>query len=79
MGPIIYKFFTQKETSINISNSLLLLVIAGLLVGIGTRIGGGCTSGHGISGIARFSLRSIVATITFMIIGILTVLLKKIM
>jgi len=48
-----------------------------LLVGVGTRIGGGCTSGHGISGIARFSLRSIVATVTFMIVGILTVLVKS--
>jgi uncharacterized membrane protein YedE/YeeE len=48
-----------------------------LLVGIGTRVSGGCTSGHGISGIGRFSLRSIIATITFMIIGILTVLIKN--
>jgi uncharacterized membrane protein YedE/YeeE len=47
------------------------------LVGVGTRIGGGCTSGHGISGLGRFSLRSIIATITFMIVGILTVLVKN--
>jgi uncharacterized membrane protein YedE/YeeE len=47
------------------------------LVGVGTRIGGGCTSGHGISGMGRFSLRSIIATITFMIVGILTVLVKN--
>ena len=60
-----------------ISNSLILLICAGLLVGIGTRIGGGCTSGHGISGIGRFSLRSIVATVTFMVVGILTVLIKN--
>ena len=53
-----------------------LLSVAGLLVGVGTRIGGGCTSGHGISGMGRFSLRSIIATITFMIVGILTVLVK---
>ena len=78
IGPIVYNFFTQKEVSIDISNSLFLLVIAGLLVGVGTRIGGGCTSGHGISGIARFSLRSIIATVTFIIVGILTVLLKNI-
>jgi YeeE/YedE family (DUF395). len=45
--------------------------------GAGTRIGGGCTSGHGISGIGRFSLRSIIATVTFMIVGILTVLVKN--
>ena len=78
IGPILYKFITQKEINISISNSLLLLAIAGLLVGAGTRISGGCTSGHGISGIGRFSLRSIVATVTFMIVGILTVLIKNI-
>ena len=77
IGPIIYKLITQDEINISISNSLLLLAIAGLLVGVGTRIGGGCTSGHGISGIGRFSLRSIVATVTFMIVGILTVLIKN--
>ena len=78
IGPIFFKLITQDEINISISNSLLLLAIAGILVGIGTRIGGGCTSGHGISGIGRFSLRSIVATVTFMIVGILTVLIKNI-
>ena len=77
IGPIIYSLFTNKEINITISNSLILLIIAGLLVGIGTRISGGCTSGHGISGIGRFSLRSIISTITFMIVGILTVLIKN--
>ena len=77
IGPIVYKIFTQQEINITISNSFYLLAIAGLLVGAGTRIGGGCTSGHGISGIGRFSLRSIIATVTFMIVGILTVLVKN--
>ena len=77
IGPIIYSLFTSKEINITISNSFILLIFAGLLVGIGTRISGGCTSGHGISGIGRFSLRSIIATITFMIVGILTVLIKN--
>ena len=77
IGPILYSFFTNNEIKITISNSLILLIIAGLLVGIGTRISGGCTSGHGISGCGRFSLRSIIATITFMIVGILTVLVKS--
>ncbi|MGB3796881.1 MAG: YeeE/YedE thiosulfate transporter family protein [Alteraurantiacibacter sp.] len=49
------------------------LVIAGLLVGFGTRMGSGCTSGHGVCGISRLSGRSIVATITFMAAGIATV------
>ena len=77
IGPIIYSVFTKQVINITISNSLILLICAGLLVGIGTRIGGGCTSGHGISGIGRFSLRSIVATVTFMVVGILTVLIKN--
>jgi len=53
--------------------STLQLVLAGLLVGIGTRVGGGCTSGHGVCGIGRGSVRSIVATVTFMIAGMATV------
>jgi len=77
IGPILYKFFTSQEINISISNSFFLLSVAGLLVGVGTRIGGGCTSGHGISGMGRYSLRSIIATITFMIVGILTVMVKS--
>lgn len=49
------------------------VVIAGLLVGFGTRVGSGCTSGHGVCGVSRFSQRSIVATLTFMAAGIATV------
>ena len=79
IGPIIYTLFNQEQISISISNSYLLLIFAGLLVGIGTRISGGCTSGHGISGIGRFSVRSIIATITFMIVGILTVFIKNLL
>ncbi len=49
------------------------LVAAGLLVGIGTQLGNGCTSGHGVCGIANFSLRSLVAAVTFMIAAMITV------
>ncbi len=49
------------------------MVIAGLIVGIGTRMGSGCTSGHGVCGVSRFSQRSMVATGTFMVAGIATV------
>jgi uncharacterized membrane protein YedE/YeeE len=77
IGPILYTLFTSKQISVTISSSYTLLIIAGLLVGLGTRISGGCTSGHGISGIGRFSLRSIIATITFMIVGIITVFIKN--
>lgn len=52
-----------------------VLVIAGLLVGFGTRLGSGCTSGHGVCGVSRLSQRSIVATVTFIATGIATVFL----
>ena len=48
------------------------LVVAGLAVGVGTRFGGGCTSGHGICGMSRFSVRSIVAVLVFMVVGFVT-------
>ncbi|WP_026293236.1 YeeE/YedE family protein [Rudaea cellulosilytica] len=54
-------------------SSSLQLALAGLCVGIGTRISGGCTSGHGVCGVARLSVRSIVATLVFMACGIATV------
>ena len=79
LGPLIYSYFTNQKIEISISNSLFLLIGGGVLVGLGTRISGGCTSGHGISGVGRFSLRSIIATITFMIVGILTVLINNIL
>ena len=54
-----------------------VVMAAGLLVGFGTRLGNGCTSGHGICGLARFSLRSLVATLTFMSFGFLTVFVLR--
>jgi len=79
LGPLFYNFISGKEINISISNSLILLITAGVMVGFGTKLSSGCTSGHGISGISRFSLRSIIATITFMIVGILTVLITGIL
>ena len=79
LGPLIYNLILGKEINISISSSLILLITAGAMVGFGTRLSSGCTSGHGISGISRFSLRSIIATITFMIVGILTVLITGIL
>ena len=78
LGPLIYNLISGKEINISISSSLILLVIGGVMVGFGTRLGNGCTSGHGISGISRFSLRSVIATITFMLVGIITVLVTGI-
>ena len=57
--------------------SWINIITAGLLVGIGTKLGAGCTSGHGICGIGRFSKRSIVATCTFLISGIISLYLTK--
>ena len=77
IAPFIYSLFSNGGINISISNSYVLMIAAGLLVGIGTRISGGCTSGHGISGIGRFSLRSIIATVSFMAVGIITVLINN--
>ena len=74
IGPIIFSFTGNEIVSI-LTNSMPLLIIGGLLVGVGTKIGNGCTSGHGVCGISRFSLRSIIATITFIITGVITVLI----
>lgn len=72
-GIVVYQFYPE---AFPVSHSgELRLVAAGLLVGFGTQLGGGCTSGHGICGISRLSVRSIVATLTFIISGILTVLI----
>ena len=79
LGPLVYTLFSGQEINISITNSLFLLIIGGVLVGFGTRLSSGCTSGHGISGISRFSLRSIIATMTFIIVGILTVLISNIL
>jgi len=73
LGPIFYTFLTKINIPFLITSSLPIIISAGLLVGIGTKIGSGCTSGHGICGISRLSLRSITATIIFMITAIITV------
>ena len=61
------------------SSSSSMIAIAGLIVGFGTRLGSGCTSGHGVCGISRLSSRSIWATVTFMGFGVLTVFLVRAM
>ena len=74
IGPIIYSLLGNQIESF-LTNSLPLLIFGGLLVGFGTKIGNGCTSGHGVCGISRFSIRSLVATIAFIITGVITVLI----
>ena len=75
IGAFVYMLATGVALPVNIQASLPVTVIAGLLVGFGARLGSGCTSGHGICGIARFSKRSIVATLVFFITAIITVFL----
>ena len=74
IGPIIYSLSVKEIESV-LTNSLPLLTVGGFLVGFGTKIGNGCTSGHGVCGISRFSIRSIIATIAFIITGVITVLI----
>ncbi len=76
ISPLIYQTMAPLPT-IEVTSSIPVLIIAGLLVGIGTQLGSGCTSGHGICGLARFSKRSLVAVITFMAVGIVTVTLLR--
>ncbi|MCA9406930.1 MAG: YeeE/YedE family protein [Candidatus Omnitrophica bacterium] len=76
-GVYVYKILIDMPDYV-LDKPYPIIILAGLLVGYGTRLGGGCTSGHGICGIARFSKRSIVATVIFMAAGILTVLIVKI-
>tara|TARA_B100000700_G_scaffold211650_1_gene232649 strand:+ start:1183 stop:1599 length:417 start_codon:yes stop_codon:yes gene_type:complete len=72
IGPILFSLLGNKIESV-LTNSLPLIIIGGLLVGIGTKIGKGCTSGHGVCGVSRFSMRSITATISFILTGVITV------
>jgi len=65
LGPLLYGAAGGVVPAIIVSDSLLLLAIAGLLVGFGTRLGSGCTSGHGVCGLARLSVRSLTATGVF--------------
>jgi uncharacterized membrane protein YedE/YeeE len=76
LAPVLYSLFLPLPTA-RIEAGWGLLVIAGLLVGIGTRYGSGCTSGHGVCGLARLSVRSMVATGIFMAAGFITVFIMR--
>lgn len=72
-GPIAMELITGTGPDIQVPISKLLLIIGGVIVGVGVTFGGGCTSGHGVCGVARMSSRSLVATITFMLTAGVTV------
>ena len=79
LGPTVYLLILNKDIPFLITPSFPLIIIGGILVGLGTKIGSGCTSGHGICGISRFSVRSIVATITFILAAMITVVILKLL
>lgn len=72
-GPIVIFFMTGQMPAVEVPSSKAMLVLGGVIVGIGVTFGSGCTSGHGVCGMARLSPRSIAATITFMITTAITV------
>jgi uncharacterized membrane protein YedE/YeeE len=76
-GPALYMLFTGAMPTIDVPVSRLALIIGGFIVGLGVTFGSGCTSGHGVCGMARLSPRSIVATITFMITTGITVYIVR--
>jgi uncharacterized membrane protein YedE/YeeE len=75
--PVVLGSFGYVAAPPKLPSSWAVIVAAGLLVGLGTRLGGGCTSGHGICGIGRFSTRSIAATIVFMVTAVITVVVTR--
>lgn len=72
-GPLFVLLMTGQLPEVQVPVSQTMLIVGGLLVGIGVTFGGGCTSGHGVCGLARMSPRSLVATVTFMITTAITV------
>jgi len=76
VSPYLYQIASDLP-AVTIEADTAQLIIAGLLVGLGTSYASGCTSGHGVCGISRGSIRSIAATLTFMMAGIITVYLTR--
>jgi uncharacterized membrane protein YedE/YeeE len=76
LAPLVYSLIAPLP-SVKVEANLTVIIIAGLLVGLGTRYGSGCTSGHGICGLSRRSPRSIVATMAFMLTGFVTVFIAR--
>jgi uncharacterized membrane protein YedE/YeeE len=71
-APILIFLFTGKMPEVNVPISPLMIVVGGVIVGFGASLGSGCTSGHGVCGLSRLSVRSMVAVPTFMATGVIT-------
>ena len=76
-GPLIVMALTGEFPAVQVPVSQTMLIIGGVIVGIGVTFGGGCTSGHGVCGVSRFSMRSIAATVTFVLAGMVTVAIAR--
>ncbi len=72
LAPVVMLLFGESVVQ-TVSLDLVLMAVAGLLVGVGTAVGSGCTSGHGVCGLSRLSVRSLAATVTFMLAAGITV------
>jgi uncharacterized membrane protein YedE/YeeE len=77
IAPALWFAVTGAMPQVSVTDNWPLLVVAGLIVGVGTQVGSGCTSGHGVCGLARLSLRSLVATGVFMAAAFLTVFITR--
>lgn len=78
IGPVVLSFFSYTDLGFEMPNTNpIIVILGGLLVGYGTQLGSGCTSGHGVCGIGRLSIRSIVGTCIFVGAGVLTVLVTR--
>src|SRR5712672_1293799 len=77
LAPLIAGLLGHRMSAPQLPENWIVIIAAGLLVGFGTRLGGGCTSGHGICGVARLSSRSIAATVIFMLTAIATVAITR--
>jgi len=77
LGGVVWALVDNQPQPVREDFPLTWLIGGGLLVGIGTRLGSGCTSGHGVCGIGRLSLRSVAATMTFLIVGVATASLLR--
>lgn len=76
-APVCYSMVSGSPVAQTVSDNAVLMAVAGLLVGFGTVYGSGCTSGHGVCGLARLSRRSLVATVVFMVAGFSTVFIVR--
>lgn len=76
-GGAIYEYLLAPQPTPTYGFAPITMILAGFLVGFGTRMGNGCTSGHGVCGLGRLSVRSLVAVVSFMVAGFVTVFITR--